>query len=110
MENKGVKYEFSAKAWHYSSTGGVGGWWIVCLPKEMSKEIRENKKPVQNVSIYIYKLLSFTGDKYLVFWHLTYFIPFLNDGCHYENRVNDHSGRVFHVPHFHFLARVHVLI
>ncbi|NDV47752.1 DUF1905 domain-containing protein [Paludibacter sp. 221] len=44
MENKGVKYEFSAKVWHYTSTGGTGGWWIVCLPKEMSKEIRENLK------------------------------------------------------------------
>lgn len=44
MEHKGIKYEFSAKIWHYSSTGGMGGWWIVCLPKEMAKEIRENLK------------------------------------------------------------------
>lgn len=44
MEKKGVKYEFFAKVWHYSSTGGMGGWWIVCIPKEMTKEIRENFK------------------------------------------------------------------
>ena len=44
MENKGIKYEFIAKVWNYSSTGGTCGWYIACLPKEMSKEIRENLK------------------------------------------------------------------
>ena len=44
MENNGIKYGFSAKVWHYSSTGSMGGWWIVCLPKEMAKEIREQLK------------------------------------------------------------------
>ena len=44
MENKGIKYEFTAKVWNYSSTGGTCGWYIACLPKEMSKEIRENLK------------------------------------------------------------------
>lgn len=44
MENKGIKYEFTAKVWNYSSTAGTGGWYIACLPKEMSKEIRENLK------------------------------------------------------------------
>ena len=42
MENKGIKYEFTTKVWNYSSTVGTGGWHIACLPKEMSKEIREN--------------------------------------------------------------------
>ena len=42
MKNKGMKYEFTAKVWNYSSTVGTGGWHIACLPKEMSKEIREN--------------------------------------------------------------------
>lgn len=37
-----MKYEFTAKVWNYSSTVGTGGWHISCLPKEMSKEIREN--------------------------------------------------------------------
>ena len=37
-----MKYEFTAKVWNYSSTVGTGGWHIACLPKEMSKEIREN--------------------------------------------------------------------
>lgn len=44
MENKGIKYEFTAKVWNYSSTAGIGGWYIASLPKEMSKEIRENLK------------------------------------------------------------------
>ena len=42
MENNGIKYEFTTKVWNYSSTVGTGGWYIACLPKEMSKEIREN--------------------------------------------------------------------
>jgi Domain of unknown function (DUF1905). len=44
MENNGIKYEFSAKVWHYSSTGSMGGWWIVCLPQEMSHGRRESLK------------------------------------------------------------------
>lgn len=36
MENNGIKYEFLAKVLFYSSTGKMGGWWIVCLPKEMA--------------------------------------------------------------------------
>lgn len=31
-----VKYEFSAKTWHYGSVG----WYFVTLPVEMSQEIR----------------------------------------------------------------------
>lgn len=44
MENKGIEYNFTAKMWNYSSTVGTCGWYIACLPKEMSKEIRENLK------------------------------------------------------------------
>lgn len=44
MENKGIEYKFTAKMWNYSSTVGTCGWYIACLPKEMSKEIRENLK------------------------------------------------------------------
>lgn len=43
MKNNGVKYEFSAKTWHSSPTGSCG-WCFVCLPKDMSKGIRENLK------------------------------------------------------------------
>ena len=44
MENNGIKYEFLAKVLFYSSTGKTGGWWIVCLPKEMAHGIRESLK------------------------------------------------------------------
>jgi len=37
MHNNGIEYVFSAKIW-YSE------WYFVSLPKEMSKEIRENFK------------------------------------------------------------------
>lgn len=35
--NSKIKYSFSEKIWHHSSTGG---WYFISLPKEMSKEIR----------------------------------------------------------------------
>lgn len=44
MVNKGIEYKFTAKMWNYSSTVGTYGWYIACLPKEISKEIRENLK------------------------------------------------------------------
>ena len=44
MGNKGVKYEFSAKVWHYSSSGSTMGWYVVFLPTNLAKEIRENLK------------------------------------------------------------------
>lgn len=44
MENKGVKYEFSAKVCYYSSSGSSMGWHIVFLPTYLTKEIRENLK------------------------------------------------------------------
>jgi len=34
-----IKYDFSAKLWKDSS---AGGWFFVSLPKDISKEIREN--------------------------------------------------------------------
>jgi len=36
-----IKYEFTAKMWKHSSSGG---WFFVSLPKDLSKEIRENLK------------------------------------------------------------------
>ncbi len=33
-----IKYEFSAKTWQHSSSGG---WYFVSIPKQMAKEIRE---------------------------------------------------------------------
>lgn len=44
---KGIQYEFSAKIWHYSTTVGMSGWVIVCLPKELASEIRENLKSLE---------------------------------------------------------------
>ena len=39
-----VKYEFSAKAYQYSSSKEMTGWIFVSLPKELSVEIRESFK------------------------------------------------------------------
>ena len=39
-----VKYEFSARAYQYSSSKEMCGWAFVSLPKELSREIRENYK------------------------------------------------------------------
>jgi len=44
MERKGIKYEFSAKVYQYSSSVEMSGWTFVSLPKEMSIEIRDNFK------------------------------------------------------------------
>lgn len=40
MEGK-IKYEYSVRIWKYNSSGG---WYFVSLPKNISKEIRENLK------------------------------------------------------------------
>ncbi|TCU59219.1 hypothetical protein EDD61_11026 [Longicatena caecimuris] len=32
MKNKGMKFEFSAKPYHYSATEGMVGWVFVSLP------------------------------------------------------------------------------
>ena len=39
-----TKYEFSAKAYQYSSSEEMCGWTFVSLPKELSAEIRNNFK------------------------------------------------------------------
>ncbi len=41
MENKGTKFEFSAKVYYYSSSAEMSGWTFVSLPKELSIEIRD---------------------------------------------------------------------
>ena len=41
MMNSKIKYEFFARVWQYSSTGG---WYFISLPVSISKEIRENLK------------------------------------------------------------------
>ncbi len=44
METEKLKYEFSAKTYMYSASEKDSGWMFVSLPKEMSVEIRENFK------------------------------------------------------------------
>ena len=39
-----IRYEFSAKAYQYSSSEEMCGWVFASLPKELSKEIRDNFK------------------------------------------------------------------
>lgn len=39
-----IKYEFSAKPYMCSSSEEMSGWTFVSLPKELSVEIRENFK------------------------------------------------------------------
>ena len=39
-----MEYEFSAKAYQYSSSEEMCGWTFVSLPKELSTEIRDNFK------------------------------------------------------------------
>lgn len=38
---KGIKYEFTAEPWQYTSPGG---WYFVTIPTELSAEIRNNFK------------------------------------------------------------------
>lgn len=47
MERNGVKYEFLARAYPYSTSADMVGWTIVSLPKEMSVEIRNNYKHLE---------------------------------------------------------------
>ena len=42
MEN--IEYEFTAKTYQYSSSEDMCGWTFVSLPKELSIEVRENFK------------------------------------------------------------------
>lgn len=41
MDEQGMKYEFAAKVYHYSSSPEMTGWTLVKLPKELSVEIRQ---------------------------------------------------------------------
>ena len=47
MENNGMKYEFSAKVYHHSTSADMIGWTMVSLPKKMSIEIRDNFKGLE---------------------------------------------------------------
>ena len=47
MESLEIKYEFTAKAYHYSTSADMVGWTIVSLPKEISIEIRGNFKRLE---------------------------------------------------------------
>jgi len=47
MESQGIEYEFIAKAYRYSTSADGVGWTIVSLPKEISIEIRENFKQLE---------------------------------------------------------------
>jgi len=42
-----MKYEFSAKPYQYSSSEEMCGWTFVSLPKELSKEIRDSFKHLE---------------------------------------------------------------
>ena len=42
-----VKYEFSAKAYQYSSSEDMCGWTFASLPKKLSMEIRDNFKHLE---------------------------------------------------------------
>ena len=42
-----MKYEFSAKAYQFSSSEEMCGWTFVSLPKELSIEIRDNFKHLE---------------------------------------------------------------
>lgn len=44
MESAEMKYEFSAKAYQYSSSAEMSGWTFVSLPKDIAIEIRDNFK------------------------------------------------------------------
>ena len=47
MKMEKIKYAFSAKAYQYSSSEEMCGWTFVSLPKELSKEIRDSFKHLE---------------------------------------------------------------
>jgi hypothetical protein len=47
MENNGIQYKFSARVYHYSTSADMVGWTMVSLPKEISVEIRNNFKQLE---------------------------------------------------------------
>jgi len=44
MNFHAVEYSFQAKAWQYQ---GKGAWYFISLPKDISKEIREHFKELE---------------------------------------------------------------
>lgn len=44
MEREGMKFVFSARPYHYSTSAEMSGWTFVSLPKEISMDIRYNLK------------------------------------------------------------------
>ena len=44
MENRKIRYEFSARTYRFSSSEDMVGWTFVSLPEELSAEIRGNFK------------------------------------------------------------------
>lgn len=44
MDTSRLKYEFSAKPYHYSTSPEMTGWTFVSLPQDLSIEIRDNFK------------------------------------------------------------------
>jgi hypothetical protein len=47
VENNGIKYEFTAKVYNHSTSADMSGWTMVSLPKEISTEIRNNFKQLE---------------------------------------------------------------
>ncbi len=47
MDSLGIRYEFTAKVYHYSASADMTGWTMVSLPKEISAEIRRNFKGLE---------------------------------------------------------------
>lgn len=47
MDELGMKYEFSAKVYHHSSSPDLPGWMFVKLPEELSREIRKLFKELE---------------------------------------------------------------
>jgi len=46
-ETDKMKFEFFAKTYHYSTTDEMCGWTFVSLPHELSVEIRDNFKSLE---------------------------------------------------------------
>ena len=47
MESNSIKYEFSAKVYYHSTSADMIGWTIVSLPKEISVDIGNNFKQLE---------------------------------------------------------------
>lgn len=47
MEDKGIKYVFSAKVYQYSSSAEMSGWTVVFFPRDMALNLRNNFKSLE---------------------------------------------------------------